>query len=787
MSRKLVVMAGVYVCALTTPLTAQNYATRVAATDGAVFVAEPANIARPGMIYVYRAGADGRWTESAKIVAPNAANGDGFGAALAADGNTLLASRLRDREGRGTVFVFERRGDAWQSAGTIEVADAAANDSVGVALAVRGDVALLSSTRGNAQAGTVYVFRRSGGRWQQEAKLTAADGQPGDRFGAALAVGNDRILIGAPAQAKARGGAYLFLRESSGSWKQEGALVSRTVKDGDGLGTRVAFFNDLPVVAAPQRDENTGAVYIFEKNRSGPGYAAYTRLFPFDASSQSRFGSELAAVGTELWIGSPGADGFTGTIYRFPWDAQLNDFRQNRKLSFPGGRGGAGFAAAFAATGNVGVAGMPGDDNGEGTAVILARNPQGEWETRDKVWSEQESFERVAGRPVSCNSGRASNFDCGNVELLSFVPIKELGGKRGIQLNDIWGWTDPTTNREYALVGRTDGTSFVDITDASNPVYLGDLPMTEGATVNAWRDIKVYKDHAYIVADGAGKHGMQVFDLTRLRNVRNAPATFKADVTYDGIFSAHNIVINEDKGVAFAVGSNGGGETCGGGSHMIDIKDPKKPRFVGCFADVQTGQARTGYTHDSQCVTYKGPDEKYKNREVCFGSNETALSIADVSDKAKPVPISRAGYPNVQYSHQGWLTEDQRFFYMNDEGDEIAGVTPRTRTIIWDVSDLDDPQVVGEFLSPTAATDHNLFIKGDLMFQSHYVAGLRIVDISDRKNPREIGFFDSVPNSPNSPGFNGSWSNYPFFKSGTVVFTSGREGLFVVRQQRPIS
>jgi choice-of-anchor B domain-containing protein len=118
---------------------------------------------------------------------------------------------------------------------------------------------------------------------------------------------------------------------------------------------------------------------------------------------------------------------------------------------------------------------------------------------------------------------------------------------------------------------------------------------------------------------------------------------------------------------------------------------------------------------------------------------------------------------------------------MDDELDELAGSTPNTRTIVWDVSDLDDPQVATMYLSPTAATDHNLYIKGDTMYQSHYRAGLRVVDISDRTKPVEVGFFDTVPYSTNTPGFGGSWSNYPYFKSGIVVVTSGNEGLFVVK------
>ena len=375
------------------------------------------------------------------------------------------------------------------------------------------------------------------------------------------------------------------------------------------------------------------------------------------------------------------------------------------------------------------------------------------------------------------------------MDLEAFLPNSAIGGKRGIMLNDIWGWTDPQTNREYALVGRMDGTSFVDVTDASNPVYLGDLPLHEGATPNLWRGIKVYKDHAFIVADGAGPHGMQVFDLTQLRNVKNAPVTFIETAHYDKIWSAHTIAINEQTGFAYPVGNSAGGETCGGALHMIDIRNPTNPTFAGCFADPSTGIQRTGYTHETQCVAYKGPDTRYRGREICFNSSETAVGIADVTDKKAPKPISVASYPNTAYTHQGWLTEDQKYFYVNDEGDEIGGLVPRTRTLVWDVSNLEEPVLTKEFLGTTSATDHNLYVRGKYMFQSNYVAGLRVIDVSDPANPRETAYFDTVPFGEDVPGFAGTWTNYPFFKSGTIVVTSMREGLFIVkhRPQEPLT
>jgi choice-of-anchor B domain-containing protein len=180
---------------------------------------------------------------------------------------------------------------------------------------------------------------------------------------------------------------------------------------------------------------------------------------------------------------------------------------------------------------------------------------------------------------------------------------------------------------------------------------------------------------------------------------------------------------------------------------------------------------------------YKGPDADYANREICLGSNETMLSIADVTDKKAPKAVSRASYPKVGYAHQGWFTKDMRYFFMNDELDEVSGLVQNTRTLIWDLADLDDPQMVAEFTSPTQASDHNLYINENLMYQSHYKAGVRLVDISNPLKPVEIGFFDTAPTQSDTPGFSGSWGNYPYFKSGNWIASSMNEGLFVLKKK----
>lgn len=377
-----------------------------------------------------------------------------------------------------------------------------------------------------------------------------------------------------------------------------------------------------------------------------------------------------------------------------------------------------------------------------------------------------------AGQKVICANGDAAGFSCSSVDLAGHVDSGEMGGRTS--LNDIWGWTDPDTGKEYALVGRRDGTAFVDVSDPINPVYVGILP--GHSAPSTWRDIKVYQNHAYVVSE-ANNHGMQVFDLTQLRDISGSPVTFEATLHYDKFASAHNIAINEDTGYAYVIGANSGGTVCGGGLHMINIQVPTQPTFVGCFADDTTGRRGTGYSHDVQCVNYHGPDQDYQGREICIGSNETHISVADVTEKAQPKAVSTATYPTASYIHQGWLTEDHRYFFQNDELD--TSVSAKSRTFIWDLEDLDDPILVETYTATVESIDHNLYVVGNLVFQANYTSGLRILDISDVTSPKEVGYFDTSPSTQLNYG--GAWSVYPFFESGTVVVSSVGEGLFILQ------
>lgn len=364
-----------------------------------------------------------------------------------------------------------------------------------------------------------------------------------------------------------------------------------------------------------------------------------------------------------------------------------------------------------------------------------------------------------------CVGGMAAGYPCNNMTLMSHLPSSSIGGG---SMNDIWGWTDPVSGNEYAIVGKNNGTAFVDVTNPVAPVYLGSLP--PHSSNSSWRDIKVYQNHAFIVSE-AGGSGVQVFDLTQLSAITSPPVAF-TETSYlplGGGGDAHNIVMNENTGYAYAVGAN-----CSGGPVFIDASDPMNLTEDGCFGG-------DGYTHDAIAFIYLGPDTDHVGKEIIIASNTNSQTIIDVSDKTAPTQISKTLYSMTGYTHQGWITRDHKYLLFNDELDE-SNFGVNTTTYIMDIQDLDSPFIVGTFVHSTAAIDHNLYIKGNYVYQSNYRAGLRVLEMTNLSTASltEVAYFDVYPANDNV-SFSGTWSNYPYFESGNIIVTSIGGGLFVVR------
>lgn len=367
-----------------------------------------------------------------------------------------------------------------------------------------------------------------------------------------------------------------------------------------------------------------------------------------------------------------------------------------------------------------------------------------------------------------CENGFAGEYPCNDYDLLDYISLEEIGGV-GTKGNDCWGWTDPLDNKEYALMGTNKGITFIDITNPTEVVILGTLATR---TVNSsWRDVKVHNTVAYVVSEAAD-HGMQIFNLEKLRNVTNPPVVFESDYDYTGFGSAHNIVINKTKDYVYPVGTTRSG-TYKGGPLFINIEDPANPIDEGGFIN---------YSHDAQVVTYNGPDTEHQGKEILIGSNEVEVVIVDITDKSNPIKLSAISYSNVEYTHQGWFTEDFKYFILGDELDELRkGLN--TRTVIFDFTDLDNPVHHFDYSGSSAAVDHNGYVKGNTYYLANYTAGVRMLDISniEEKSMTEVGYFDTYPDN-DMAAFNGVWNVYPYFPSGNIIVSDINSGFFVIRK-----
>jgi choice-of-anchor B domain-containing protein len=341
--------------------------------------------------------------------------------------------------------------------------------------------------------------------------------------------------------------------------------------------------------------------------------------------------------------------------------------------------------------------------------------------------------------------------------LLSNLTNIQLGTSR---LSDCWGYTSPS-GREYALVCLQNGTAFVEVTDPAAPVIVASF----SGPVSNWRDTKVYQDHAYSVSEGGG--GIQVFDMS---NIDAGVVTHPNSVTTGGTTSTHNVAVNEDSGFLYRCG--------GAGLRAYDLNQSlTNPPHVATWSSL--------YVHDAQIVTYtSGP---YAGKELAYtlnGSGATGMTILDVTNKASITTVDTASWNNQSYSHQGWLDDAKQYFYVNDEGDEINLGLPTT-TIVIDVSDPANSFVAATFDNGNPAISHNAYIANDLLYAANDSSGLRVFDLSINKlNPPETTFYDTFPAHDN-PTYEGLWSCYPLFPSGTIIGSDRTSGLFVWSNEAP--
>ncbi len=383
-----------------------------------------------------------------------------------------------------------------------------------------------------------------------------------------------------------------------------------------------------------------------------------------------------------------------------------------------------------------------------------------------------------------CTGGFAAGLPCSNVDLLSHVGFTDISTTPSVG-NDIWGFVDLNTGREYAIVGFNIGTAVFDVSDAENPLEVGFIDGQDAV----WRDIKVYqffdpaadrwKAYAFVTTDGS-TDGLFVIDMTGLPHSIQR-VSYASDIT-----RAHNVyATNTDFGTGLALTDDvpalivAGATSNGNGRfRTYSLADPESPTLV-------PGGLGTGYMHDAASMLIDDPrkDSQCVNAgdycQLLLDFNENTFEIWDVTNAGTPVQLSSTPYPNVGYVHSGWWSEDKQYVFVHDELDERNSNLPTTLRVFL-VSDLTSPTLAATWTGPTNAIDHNGFVRGNRYYMSNYSRGLTILDITDPAAPIETGNLDTFPfDDPNDSIFNGAWGAYPFFHSGNIAISDIDSGFYM--------
>ena len=224
------------------------------------------------------------------------------------------------------------------------------------------------------------------------------------------------------------------------------------------------------------------------------------------------------------------------------------------------------------------------------------------------------------------------------------------------------------------------------------------------------------------------------------------------------------------------------GQNIGGGAFRnYSLADPSKLQPIYARSD----SSRSFYTHDVTSMVV----EDSRAQSSCQSSsctvlvdfNEKEMRLWNISDPGQADEISNVTYPNAEYVHSGWWSEDKKFVFVHDELDEQRhGLNTTVR--IFDVNNLQSPNLVKTWTGPTKAIDHNGFVRGNRYYMSNYQRGVTILDISDATDPKHVGYFDTYPAS-DSNAFNGVWGVYPYLPSGLIIASDINSGLYILKDK----
>ena len=331
-----------------------------------------------------------------------------------------------------------------------------------------------------------------------------------------------------------------------------------------------------------------------------------------------------------------------------------------------------------------------------------------------------------------------------NLDLVQNIPVNESNSNSNFGVSDVWGYTDET-GVEYAVVGYRYGTYIYDVSsNPEQPILVSDIAGPSNNDYYYHRDYKTYGEYLYIVNEmSGGDTGMQIVDLSPLP--QNVPNQLN---TYTGFSRSHNLWIDSESGYAFIE------HQYPDNIHIADVSNGDSPEYAGTFG-TQGNNCHDIFTRDNLAYISEGYSNQYGIYDISDINNITLL----------------ATIPVVGYAHNAWLNDSGTHLITTEE---TSGITVK----VWNVTDLNNINLISEYLGENNLA-HNVHVKNDQLFISHYTTGIKIVDIYNPEKPVEVAAYDTYTDN-DQDGFYGCWGAYPFAENNYVYASDMQYGLFIL-------
>ena len=344
-----------------------------------------------------------------------------------------------------------------------------------------------------------------------------------------------------------------------------------------------------------------------------------------------------------------------------------------------------------------------------------------------------------------------------NLQRVGHYPVSQWGPLAASPFcNDVWGYYDSATAKEFALVGNRNGTLVADVT---NPAAVTNSLWVPGAN-SIWRDIKTWSHYAYAVHDvpagNSASNGLLIINLDSMTHkfVR-LPVPMPGGAT-DTLRRAHNLWIDEE-GKLYAFGSNVGV----GGAVIVDVAaDPWNPSVLGVY--------NTYYLHDG-----------FARHDTLYGAALWEdIQVVGVALPSQPVTFASFDSPD-HFAHNCWLSDDGNTLYTTDE-------VANGFVAAYNVNDLSNvDELFRHKVQPgTGLIPHNAHVDGNHLVTSYYTFGCHVLDVEFPELPVLVAYYDTSPQFSGT-GYNGAWGAYPYLPSGNILVSDIETGLWVLDPEYP--